>query len=211
MPRRVRLSTLVLTAFMVLPTFSPLAQPSEKVFGTLSVEFYDERVGGALVGCVLGFGHLLQDFVYEAGRPVYIDGSVGIEVFSGRVMLSVKLVPADVTAGSNGQPSLTVFTPENAYLTFGPISTAGKEIIRFRCDQGGFCAGYGDIELLQAFLRSEDTGFEVSYQRSSGGLDVATMIELPTNPDRRGWQDVGNFGHCVQSLLRATVGQQRGH
>jgi hypothetical protein len=181
---RACLKLIAFPAIAALSSAHASAQSDANTPVKLTLGFYAEHTGGALASCNITFDAVTRDYAYRAGRPVLLDGSIGLMAKDGKLFFVSKVVPSDAAMGADGAPILTTFTPPLIYYSFKGVSTIGQELRSFRCDAGGVCAAYKLDRLMQPFMESIDFagGFEVAYEREAGALDVTTSIAVPVLP-----------------------------
>ena len=194
---------LALIALLLLPATLADAQLVKNTWGTHRVGFGELRTGGKLAGCELQFDQLIKDNVASPTRAVWVDGVIALMARQpGDLVLLIKVVPFDLSQ-TKTQVHKAPFDPVFAYAVLSGVSTAGREAMKFRCEDGGFCAFYSDQELLMAHLKT-NLGFRLSYQRINGDADVAMDIAFPT-PDQPEWADFRAFSQCQHALLQGVV------
>jgi hypothetical protein len=70
-----------------------------------------------------------------------------------------------------------IFFPiEYAYFENTETSSAKKESLKFTCENGGFCSGYGIVNNLDLVKAVVDGNFNIAILRSAGTMDVKVPI-----------------------------------
>jgi hypothetical protein len=177
-------------------------------YGTRDVKFYEERSGGLLAGCALSFHHLLLDTSRGNHTTVLLEGELTLRAHqSGWVSVLLVVAPVEISNKTGGPVVRGPFDPVSGYATFGAVSTAGREVLKRRCLNGGFCAFITDVPFMLAMSRYED-GFRMSYQRAVGDAYITSEIVMPT-PDQPQYADIEAYGNCRIALLERVIGGRK--
>ncbi len=184
----------------------PAADPSvmtqliaDRLVGTNAVSVDEQRAAGALTGCGMVFNVGLRDHIYRGGGVVVVNGSINIQLLqNGTLIWSVKLVPTDVSWNSNTRDIQTsVFDPSYGWISAGSFSSAQNEAARFRCENGGFCAGGNAniVEAIDGIMQGGSLSF--GFRRTGGTLDVQSRVLIA---GQQGAAQQQRFTSCIVNL-----------
>jgi hypothetical protein len=189
-----------IASLWALAAFAVFAPP-----GILQFEFSERRSSGRLEGCEIVYRQIHNDHIYKGGAVVALSGSFALLAFQNKSVAFVMKTQALDVSFKQGGIELQPVNPPIAYLLLNnakqdgkTINTAGKEFSNFKCEHGGYCAAFIDVELIISFLQFED--FKIGYQRPEGKSDVISDFRVP-GPAQKGWDDRTSFNHCAQELL----------
>jgi hypothetical protein len=156
---------------------------------------HERAIEGHLNACELTYLVGFADHIYRKGDIVILRGAVSMSAAvtapDKPPFITFKVTAFDVVGGT------PQFTPLHyGYLSANGQSYAGKEYVKFPCDDGGLCMGYSLIENVDLAMAISD-GFEINVNRSKGGSDVRVPVHILR--DRP--QTSRAFNQCTLKLM----------
>ena len=129
--------------------------------------FAARTVQGQLDACEVTYLLALEDFIYKQGQAVFLRGALSLNGAtndkSKPPYFIFKITAFDIV---NNRPQ---FSPLfYAYLSKKRQSYAGKEFVKFQCDDGGLCIGYEILKNADLTAILNDP-FEINFNRTNGG------------------------------------------
>lgn len=189
-----------------------LTKDLEKMYGMVLAQPHWLRRQGALSGCSIEFRALIQDWAFRQGRPLIVNGSIGIHAHEGAgavfglkvVMHEQNLVRSQVVAVPN--------PPHFAYLENGDNVNNARAFIR--SDDGDtpggriFAFRFLDDHQIAITKSILDNNIRLLFNRKEGGGDVRIPLDftvLDTDNEgvrRRGTETLEQFRACTSQLLK---------
>lgn len=193
---------LVVAAIHIALTANPATAAEDRATGGGSVAIIevvvDERKSkGQLDACELTYTVAFEDNIYRKGEVTALRGSVSIAGFieakDKPPAIIFKVTAFDMV---NNKPQ---FAPlDYAYISAAGHSTAGKEYVKFTCEDGGICLG---VDMLQNPELGMAIGqdFQIGITRANGRSDVVILIAFMREHAKQALA----FSECTLKLLDA--------
>jgi hypothetical protein len=171
------------------------------------LDFTETSSGGEFTGCELRYTYPYLDYRNRNGQPVVVVGSVASYYTKGKAFsLFLKIQPQVIELVS-GKASIKIVDPKIATIKSGDANLNKFKLTSFRCEGGGYCAGYGSSN--ESFMEATIGGVgmyspAIFFNFSSGGTDV--RIDLQDLGDKSKSQlSLIKFNGCLGKILEFQI------
>jgi len=180
----------------------------EKVEKTSLLLYKELTSEGNFSGCELTYTYPYRDYRGRNGEPVIISGSITSTYTKGKVFsLFLKLQPQVMDLSSKPAKMITV-QPSHATFKIKDINFDKYRLTKFKCEQGGYCAGYGSsnqIQFMEDVFSSIPFNPEIYFTLSNGGVDERFSLKKLKGHERNSELILGDFSQCLVKLVELQI------
>ena len=197
------------------PSFSQSNNDSEMMalLGTWSISAEPWMSKGSLSGCTLVYDSLYQDWVYRQGAFLKVTGSVGLMIYQGVPVVSLKVVVAEVNLNDE-DVQVVPSPPSRAYLMGANYETNLSTLIdSFTSDTpGALISVFESSPSFEIRANAIDTNvLTIAFNSLDGDSDILLNIELDVvdvlaNGERiRSGEMKVDFLSCMAALVDSNI------
>lgn len=176
----------------------------EKLEKNSLLSFKELTSEGNFSGCELTYSYPYRDYRARNGEPVIVNGSITSTYTKGKALsLFLKLQPQVMDLLSKPAKMVTV-QPSHATFKVKDINFDKYRLTRFKCEQGGYCAGYGSsnqIQFMDDIFASIPFNPEIYFNLSSNGVDEKFSFKKLKGNEKSSELLLGEFTQCMVKIV----------
>lgn len=163
---------------------------------------------GNFTGCELTYSYPYRDYRARNGEPVIVNGSITSSYTKGKALsLFLKLQPQVVDL-SFKPARMVVVQPSHATFKIKDLNFDKYRLTKFKCEQGGYCAGYGSsnqIKFMEDVFASIPFSPDVYFNLSANGVDEKFSLKNLKGHERNSELLLGDFSQCLVKVVELQI------
>lgn len=180
----------------------------EKVEKNSLLVFKELTSEGNFSGCELTYSYPYRDYRARNGEPVIVNGSITSTYTKGKALsLFLKLQPQVMDLVSK-PPKMVTVQPSHATFKIRDINFDKYRLAKFKCEQGGYCAGYGSsnqIQFMEDVFSSIPFNPEIYFSLSANGVDEKFSLKNLKGNKRNSELLLGDFSQCLVKVVELQI------
>lgn len=181
----------------------------EKVEKNSLLIFNELTSDGNFSGCELTYSYPYRDYRARNGEPVIVNGSItSTSVVKGKAFsLFLKLQPQVLDLNSKPAKMVTI-QPNHATFKINGLNFDKYRLTKFKCEQGGYCAGYGSpnqTKFMEDIFAAIPFSPEIYFNLSASGVDEKFNLKSLKGREKNSELLLGDFSQCVIKIIELQI------